>query len=375
MSSVFSNEAFDGHELVAFRHDRTTGLSAIIAVHDRTLGPAAGGCRMHPYPSEADALRDVLRLSHGMTRKSALAGLPFGGGKAVIIGDPRRDKSTRLLESMGDFVESLGGRYMTGEDSGIGVDDVRVMAARTAYVGGLQAGAEHGGDPSPSTAYGVYTAMRAAVGHRFGSTSMKGLRVAIQGLGQVGLRLAGLLVADGAEVYGTDMRANLIAIAVARFGITPVVDPNDILTKPAEVFAPCALGSVLHRKSIARLKADIVAGAANNQLATPADGDRLHQRGILYCPDFLINAGGIIDIHHQRIGSGGIETCAHLQRIPDTLLKVIHRSEATGRSPAQVADEMADEILHCAKQEQTDFRTPAAEFGDPSTSSRRMLNS
>lgn len=357
MSSVFSNEAFDGHELVAFRHDRNTGLSAIIAVHDRTLGPAVGGCRMHPYPSEADALRDVLRLSRGMTRKSALAGLPFGGGKAVIIGDPRRDKTTRLLESMGDFVESLGGRYMTGEDSGIGVNDVRVMASRTAHVGGVQAGTEHGGDPSPSTAYGVYTAMRAAVGHRFGSDSMNGLRVAIQGLGQVGLRLAGLLVADGAEVYGTDMRANLIAMAVARFGITPVVDPNDILTKSAEVFAPCALGSVLHRKSIARLKADIVAGAANNQLATPADGERLHQRGILYCPDFLINAGGIIDIHHQRLGSGGIKTCAHLQRIPNTLLKVIHRSEATGRSPAQVADEMADEILHCAKQEQT-FERP-----------------
>ena len=348
MSSVFSNEAFKDHELVAFRHDRETGLNAIIAIHDRTLGPAAGGCRMHPYASEADALRDALRLSQGMTRKSALAGLPFGGGKAVIIGDPRRDKTRRLLESMGDFVESLGGRYLTGEDSGIGLDDVRVMATRTAHVGGLQPGAEHGGDPSPTTAYGVYLAMRAAVGHRFGSDAMGGLRVAIQGLGQVGLHLAGLLAADGARVYGTDVRANLIARAVTRFGITPVVDPAEILAKPAEVFAPCALGAVLDRQSIAGLKAAIVAGAANNQLATPGDGDRLHQRGILYCPDFLINAGGIIDIHHQRLGSSKARMRAHVQRIPDTLLKVIRRSEAAQRSPAEVADEEADDIVRCA---------------------------
>ena len=349
MSSIFSNQAFSDHELVAFRHDRDTGLKAIIAVHGRTLGPAAGGCRMHPYASESDALRDALRLSQGMTRKSALAGLPYGGGKAVIIGDPRRDKTRRLLESMGDFVESLGGRYLTGEDSGIGVDDVRIMATRTAHVGGLQDGAENGGDPSPSTAYGVYLAMRAAVGHRFGSDVMDGLRVAIQGLGQVGLHLAGLLAADGAKVYGTDVQGNLIARAVAKFGITPVFDPAEITAMPAEVFAPCALGAVLDRSSIAGLKATIVAGAANNQLADPADGDRLHQRDILYCPDFLINAGGIIDIHHQRLGSSRSRMRAHVQRIPDTLLKVIRRSEAAGCSPARIADEMADEIVHCAR--------------------------
>ena len=365
MSCVFSNEAFDGHELVAFRHDRETGLNAIIAVHDRTLGPAAGGCRMHPYASEAEALRDALRLSQGMTRKSALAGLPFGGGKAVIIGDPRRHKTKRLLESMGDFVESLGGRYLTGEDSGIGVDDVRVMATRTAHVGGVQAGAEHGGDPSPTTAYGVYLAMRAAICHRFGSDAMDGLRVAIQGLGQVGLHLAGLLVADGARVYGTDVRADLIAGAVAKFGITPVVDPSEILVTPAEVFAPCALGAVLDRNSITGLKAAIVAGAANNQLASPADGDRIHRRGILYCPDFLINAGGIIDIHHQRIGGDRNRMHAHVQRIPNTLLKVIRRSETARRSPAQVADEMADEILRCARRKRTAERQQPASFEAP----------
>lgn len=347
MSSVFSNQAFNSHELVAFRHDRDSGLKAIIAVHNRTLGPAAGGCRMHPYASEAEALRDALRLSQGMTRKSALARLPFGGGKAVIMGDPRRDKSKGLLEAMGDFVESLGGGYLTGEDSGIGVDDVRVMATRTAHVGGLQADAEHGGDPSPTTAYGVYLAMRAAVGHRFGTDAMDGLRVAIQGLGQVGLHLAGLLAADGARVYGTDVRPDLIERAVGEFGITPVVNPAEIMAVPAEVFAPCALGAVLHHCSINGLKAAIVAGAANNQLADTADGDRLHQRGILYCPDFLINAGGIIDIHHQRLGSSRARMLTHVQRIPDTLREVIRCSEATERSPVQIADEMADEVTSC----------------------------
>ena len=351
MTSVFSNEAFNGHELVAFRHDQDSGLKAIIAVHDRTLGPAAGGCRMHPYASEAEALRDALRLSQGMTRKSALAGLPFGGGKAVIIGDPRQDKTERLLASMGDFVESLGGRYLTGEDSGIGVDDIRVMATRTAHVGGLQSGAEHGGDPSPTTAFGVYLAMRAAVGHRLGRDTMDGLRVAIQGLGQVGLHLAGLLTADGARVFGTDVQADLISRAVAKFGIAPVADPAEILATPADVFAPCALGAILNRTSIAGLKAAIVAGAANNQLATAGDGDRLHQRGILYCPDFLINAGGIIDIHHQRLGSSRTRMRAHVQRIPDTLLEVIRRSEAAGCSPARIADEIADEIVNCARSE------------------------
>ncbi len=342
--AVFSNPAFDQHEQVAFGFDRESGLRAIIAVHNSKLGAAVGGCRMFPYVSDDEALYDVLRLSRGMTYKSALAGLPFGGGKSVIIGDPRSDKTPELLCAMGDFIESLGGSYVAAEDSGTGVADIRAMSERTAHVSGLQDGAEHGGDPSPSTAYGVYLGIRAAVQHRLGADSMKGLRVAIQGLGNVGFHLAGFLIADGASVVGADVNADNLQRAIDVHGID-VVDPARILTEQADVLAPCAMGAVLTQESIDALRVGIVAGAANNQLADELQANHLWDRGILYCPDFLINAGGIIDVYHQRMGSGRDTMREHVERIETNLQEILYRSDRAARSPHLVAEELAEEYL------------------------------
>ncbi len=348
--TVFSNDAFDHHEHVAFGEDRASGLRAIIAVHNTKLGPAVGGCRMYDYASDDEALRDVLRLSRGMTYKSALAGLPFGGGKSVIIGDPRKDKTPALLEAMGDFINSLGGRYVAAEDSGTGVADIKVMSTRTPHVSGLQEGAEHGGDPSPTTAYGVYLGIRTAVQYRLGADSMRGLRVAIQGLGNVGFHLAGLLVADGATVFGADVNQDNLKRAVDVHGIT-VVDTADILTVQADVLAPCAMGAVLTHRTINQLRVGIVAGAANNQLADEAQAAHLWDHGILYCPDFLINAGGIIDVHHQRLGNDKSVMREHVDRIETNLQEILYRSDRAGRSPHLIAEELAEEYLASASEE------------------------
>ena len=345
--SVFSNIAFDHHEHVAFGEDAASGLKAIIAVHSTRLGAAVGGCRMFPYASEEDALFDVLRLSRGMTYKSALAGLPFGGGKSVIIGNPHTDKTPALLEAMGDFIHGLGGRYVAAEDSGIGVADVTAMARRTPHIGGLQEGAEDGGDPSPTTAYGVYLGIRTAVQYRLGADSMRGLRVAIQGLGNVGFHLAGLLVEDGATVYGADVNGDNLERAHREHGVE-VVDTDAILSQEADVFAPCAMGAVLNPETIDGLRVGIVAGAANNQLADEAQAERLWDRGILYCPDFLINAGGIIDVYHQRIGSSEAAMREHVERIEANLQEILYRSDRAGRSPHLVAEELAREYLDAA---------------------------
>ncbi len=341
--SVFSNPSFSEHELVAFHNDRRSGLKAIIAVHSSALGPAVGGCRMYPYGSDEDALLDVLRLSRGMTYKSALAGLPFGGGKSVIIGDPRTRKTPALLEAMGDFVHSLGGRYITAEDVGTSVADIRAMARRTPYVAGLDDN-EHGGDPSPSTAWGVFLGIRAAVRHRHGKGSLNGLAVSIQGLGHVGFRLARLLVEDGATVYGADINAANIGRAAAELGVRPA-GSDEVLFLPVDVVAPCAMGAIWNAGSIPRLRAGIVCGAANNQLATPADGERLRELGVLYCPDFLVNAGGIIEAHHQRQRSAESVRVAHIGRIETTLAEVLRLSGERRVSTASVAEELAEEIL------------------------------
>ncbi len=341
--SVFSDNAYDNHELVAFGHDRETGLRAIIAVHDTSLGPGVGGCRMYPYADDQAALRDVLRLSRGMTYKSALAGLPLGGGKSVIIGDPRRDKSSALMRAMGEFVHSQGGRYVAAEDSGTGVEDLREMATVTPHVNGI-ADNEHGGDPSPSTAYGVFLGIRAAVHHRLGVDSCRGLRVGVQGLGHVGYHLARLLREDGALVYGADVNDTNLQRAVDQLGVVPV-GVDEILFCEVDILAPCALGAVLSEQSIPQLRAGIVAGAANNQLATPTDGDRLRDHGILYCPDFLINAGGIIDVHHQRLGSVEAVVRDHVAGIEQNLREVLQRADRSGDSTAAVAEALAREKI------------------------------
>ena len=338
--SVFSSPSFDQHELVAFTEDPVSGLKAIIAVHNTNLGPGVGGCRMFPYASDNDALEDVLRLSRGMTYKSALAGLPLGGGKAVIIGDHRTQKTPALLEAMGDFINTLGGKYVTAEDSGTGVADMKIMAQRTEFVSGIDEGQSFGGDPSPSTAYGIYCGMKAALKHKLGSDDVKGVRVAVQGTGAVGHYLTEFLIKDGAKVYASDISKENLDKAVA-LGAEQV-NVDDIIGLDVDVFAPCAMGAILNDETIATLKAVVIAGGANNQLARHHHGEMLRKLGILYAPDFVINAGGIIEIHHQRSGSAE-QSREHVAKIADTLAQIFTSSDEQKISTVEVAENLAKE--------------------------------
>lgn len=342
--SIYSHPDFDQHELISFRQDVKTGLKAIIAVHNSHLGAATGGCRMYPYASESDALSDVLRLSKGMTYKSALAGIALGGGKSVIIGDPRQDKTRELMLAMGDFIESQNGHYVSAEDSGTGVSDMAIIAERTGHVTGLLADEEHGGDPSPTTAYGVYQGIKAAVNYRLGS-DLKGVRVALQGVGSVGYYLAKHLLDAGASVYAADVNRNNIDRAVAELAVIEL--PIDrILNADVDVLAPCAMGGAINNNTVDTINASIIAGAANNQLATPAMADVLMSREILYAPDYVTNAGGIIDVFYQSSGSRDTDVVmAHVDRIGETLVSIFQCAEDKGRSPAVVADLMAEEIF------------------------------
>lgn len=362
--SVFNAPSFDAHERVCYATDAGSGLRAIIAIHDTTLGPAVGGCRIFPYASDEQALDDVLRLSRGMTLKSALAGLPLGGGKSVIIADPRHDRSAELLRAMGRFVDGLGGRYVAAEDSGTSVEDLRVMAGVTPHVSGVDR-SEHGGDPSPSTARGVYAAIGAALAYRLGTPGMRGIRVAVQGLGNVGFHLARLLREAGADVFASDIDARRAARAEAELGVV-IVPAAEILQLDVDVLAPCALGGALNAATIPTLRAGIVAGAANNQLHTADDAARLADRGILYCPDFLINAGGIIDVHYQRSGLDRAALPVHLDAIGERLREVLVRADADRRPTSVIGEELALEIVRAGGKESCAARpaSPAAAASD-----------
>ena len=338
--TIFAHPEFDDHEQVVFGHDAESGLHAIIAIHNTNRGPALGGCRMWPYASEAEALTDVLRLSRGMTYKSALAGLPLGGGKAVILGDPRKDKSEALFLAMGRLVDSLGGRYVTAEDVGISVDDVDTIARATRHVAGTRAGGA--GDPSPSTAYGVLVGIRAAVAHRLGCNSLDGVRVAVQGVGHVGYHLCRYLDEAGAKLTVTDIDGKAVARAADEFGAEPVA-PEVIYGVEGEVFAPCALGAVINDETLDQLQAPIVAGSANNQLAEPRHGVELMRRGVLYAPDYVINAGGVINISHEGPGYDKRAAVNHVARIHDTLREIFGRAEAAGTPTSEAADRLAEE--------------------------------
>lgn len=349
--SVFSHPEFDAHELVAFHHDSKTGLRAIIAVHNTQLGKGLGGCRMWPYKSDAEALTDVLRLSRGMTYKAALAGLNQGGGKSVIIGDPRRDKTPQMMREMGRFVETLGGQYVAAEDSGTSVADIRLMAESTRHIGGLadekSVAAGRTGDPSPATAYGVFVGIQASVKARLGRDDLKGLRVAIQGVGNVGYRLAQHLHEAGAQLWVTDLHFPAVERCVKELGATAVT-MSEIFALDVDVFAPCALGAILDDDSIPQLKAQVVAGAANNQLARREHGTALMRRGILYAPDYVINAGGIIDIYYEGPGYDWSRVERHLQQIGQTLATIYERSHAENRPTGEIADRMAEERFKAA---------------------------
>jgi leucine dehydrogenase len=349
---LFQMRDFDAHEQVTFGYDAASGLRAIIAIHSTVLGPAAGGCRMWPYASLADAVADALRLSRGMSYKNAMAELPFGGGKAVIVGDAR-EKTSQRMEAFGRLVDSLGGRYITAEDVGTTTADMEQVARVTRYVSGLARDSVRGtdpamtvgGDPGPKTALGVFLGLKAAVRFRLGRASLEGLRIAVQGLGGVGYPLCRLLAAEGAVLTVADSRPGAAQRVCRELGAREVPAAS-VLAQDVDVLAPCALGAVLDAHSIPTLRARVVAGAANNQLARDEDGDALLRAGILYAPDYVINAGGIISVAHEyRGGASWAEVKAQIEKIPARLTEIFERARREGRPTSAVADRMAMDRL------------------------------
>lgn len=343
---MFDHPSFDQHERVVFAHDAATGLRAIVAVHSSARGPAAGGCRFWHYNSTQDAVADALRLSRGMSYKNAMAGLPLGGGKAVVMVDANRPKTPAMLQAFGRFVDSLSGQYITAEDVGASVADMEIVAGQTSYVSGLpRTAVTSDGNPSPKTALGVYLGIKAAVKFRLEKDELRGLTIAVQGLGGVGYELCKLLAADGAKLRVADVREAVTQKAAAQFDAV-VSSPDRVLFERADVIAPCALGAVFDANTIPKLQAPIIAGAANNQLATAQDGARLHSAGVLYAPDYVINAGGIISVGREYLGGATAESIlAEIYRIPVRLTEIFARSSATNRPTSELADEMARQLL------------------------------
>lgn len=343
---MFDNASFDGHERVVFGSDAATGLRAIIAVHSTTRGPAAGGCRFWNYASSDAALTDALRLSRGMSFKNAMADLPLGGGKAVVLTASDRPRTPELLRAFGRFVNSLRGDYITAEDVGASVADMEIVASQTSFVSGLpRTAVEADGNPAPKTAFGVYLGIRAAVQFQLGRDTLAGLTVGIQGLGGVGFELCRMLAADGVNLVVADIRSDVVT-AVARQFPARSVAADAILAERLDVLAPCALGAILNAESIPRLQTRIIAGAANNQLAMTTDGMRLHEAGVLYAPDYVINAGGIISVGREYLGAATAASIdAEIRKIPDRLLQIFEQSRASHLATSTVADEMARERL------------------------------
>ena len=346
MTTPWGFPDFDAHEELQFVTNDKCGLRAIIAVHSTHLGPAAGGARFWHYARPEDALTDALRLSRGMSYKNAMAGLPLGGGKSVILADDQRTKTPDMLHAFGKAVDHLGGRYVTAEDVGMSVADMIEIARNTKHVAGLPAeGKDVGGDPGPHTSLGTFLGIKAAVKHALGKDSVAGLHIALQGAGSVATGVALHAAAEGAKLSIADVdQAKAQKLADATDG--KVVSPDEILTLEADVLSPCALGAILNAQTIAGLRVAIVAGGANNQLATPEDGARLAARGILYAPDYVINGGGIISVCTEYLGDGDASLVRkRIEGIPDRLELVWSESKASGRDPAAVADAMAQRLI------------------------------
>jgi len=346
--NVLGLPEFDGHEAVHVFHDEATRLDMAIAIHNTRLGPAVGGCRMWPYASGAAALADVLRLSRGMTYKAALAGLPCGGGKAVVIGNPATDKTTRLLEAVGRAVDSLNGRYTTSDDVGTTPADVAIMATQTRYAcAPLMAD----GSAAPATAFGVFQGILATAAHVFGSDLLTGRTIAVQGLGAVGGRLCEYLADAGARLWISDLDGARATAIAARWKAT-VVAVDEILYAPVDILAPCAMGGIFDATSIPRLRCRAIAGAANNQLATAADGVALAARGIVYAPDYAINVGGLIDlVHAQRGGYDVPEVLEDCRRIHATTLRVLELATQSGEATSDVANRLAEQAFRTVPPE------------------------
>ncbi len=340
--SLFEHPEFKGHEQVVFGRDLHSGLKTIIAVHSTRLGPALGGCRMWAYATSGDALTDALRLSRGMSYKNALAQLPLGGGKAVIIGDARQDKSPELLQAFGRQVDYLGGRYITAEDVGVSADDMELIAAQTPHVRGTTASGL--GDPSPYTALGVFIGVQAACAHQFGSRDLTGKTVCVQGLGHVGMSVARQLHEAGAKLIVADIHRPSVEAAISEFSAS-ALEPEAAHAAKVDIFAPCALGAGLNDKTIPEIEAKVIAGAANNQLESDRHGAMLAARGILYAPDYAINAGGVISIALATPGGGDGLVKQHIEEIFDTLTQIFKRAKADNAPTNAVADQIARERL------------------------------
>jgi leucine dehydrogenase len=339
-----------GHERVLFCSNPDTGLQAIIAVHSTVLGPGLGGVRMWPYKSMDEALLDVLRLSRGMTYKAAAAGLNLGGGKAVIVGDSKKHKDEALLRSFGRYVESLSGLYITAEDVGTSMEDMEFILQETRWVTGVSPVHGGGGDPSPVTAFGVLQGIKAAAAWQFGDSSLKGRSVAVQGLGSVGHHLSRYLKDEGAKLFGTDIDAEAVEQARSELGVE-IVPPDEIAEVGCDIFAPCALGAILNDRSIPKLRCKVVAGAANNQLEhEERDGRALHESGILYAPDFVINAGGLINVYNELTGYNR-ERALHMARgIYANMTRVFEISRDQSIPTYVAADRVAEERIERVKR-------------------------
>ncbi|CAL2101832.1 Leucine dehydrogenase [Tenacibaculum sp. 190130A14a] len=349
---VFGQFSFDNHEQIVFCNDEDTGLKAIIGIHNTTLGPALGGTRMWQYKSEWEALNDVLRLSRGMTYKSAISGLNLGGGKAVIIGDAKTQKNDALMRKFGEYVNSLSGKYITAEDVGMETRDMDVIREVTPHVTGVSEAIGGSGNPSPVTAYGVYMGMKAASKYKFGTDNLEGKKVLVQGVGHVGETLVKHITDEGAQVILNDINEARLEELSKKYGANVVLG-NDIYGLDIDIYAPCALGATVNDESIAQLQAKVIAGAANNQLANELKhGKMLQEKGIAYAPDFLINAGGIINVYAEVVGYDKAESLKRTENIYNTTLDIFALAEKENITTHQAAFNIAQARIDARKKEQ-----------------------
>ncbi|MFD1063537.1 Glu/Leu/Phe/Val dehydrogenase [Winogradskyella litorisediminis] len=353
MAPVFGQLSFDEHEQIVFCNDKDTGLKAIIGIHNTVLGPALGGTRMWNYESEWDALNDVLRLSRGMTFKSAITGLNLGGGKAVIIGDAKTQKTPELMKRFGQFVHSLSGKYITAEDVGMATEDMDTVREVTPYVTGISESKGGAGNPSPITAYGVFMGMKAAAQFKYGSDILEDKNVFVQGIGNVGEALVEHLVNEGANVTIADISQERLEEVKNKYGAT-IYGGNDIYSERMDIYAPCALGATINDETIYKINADIIAGAANNQLADEVNHGRiLQERGIVYAPDFLINAGGIINVYAELENYDRAEIMRKTENIYNTTLEILDRAKANNLTTHNAALNIAKERIETRRRENT----------------------
>ncbi|MGM8365082.1 Glu/Leu/Phe/Val family dehydrogenase [Virgibacillus sp. W0181] len=346
---LFSYMEEDDYEQLVICQDKSSGLKAIIAIHDTTLGPALGGTRMWTYNTESEAIEDALRLAKGMTYKNAAAGLNLGGGKAVIIGDPRKDKSEAMFRAFGRYIQSLNGRYITAEDVGTTEQDMDLIHMETNYVNGTSTVAGSSGDPSPVTAYGIYLGMKAAANAAFGSDILRDKTIAVQGVGHVAYTLCEYLHDEGARLVVTDINEAAVKRAVDAFGAV-AVEPDDIYDVECDIYSPCALGATINDDTIPKLTAKVIAGSANNQLKANHHGDLIHNKGIIYAPDYVINAGGVINIADELNGVYNQERAMKkVQAIYDNLMRVFEISNNDNIPTYIAADRMAEERMTAIK--------------------------